>query len=176
MFASARRARRSCVAALALGALSIFSGAAALAAPVAPVYFVTTNDAVTGDAPNAHVNTANQRRWTIDAGADSYQNDFYERPTAQSYELNTVAGGGGQIYAAKEYVQYIDITQGKAGYDGQYIYVSIDLFGRNKHTEDNVQTSVGLVERYGFRIGGSLTDPQSRGGYLIVADNPETKN
>jgi hypothetical protein len=157
--------------------IGIALGAAeALAAPMAPVYLTTFNDAVTGDAPNAYLNTDNKRRWTIDAGADSYQNDFYERPTAKTYEVNNVSGGGGEIFAASEYLQHVDIVQGRAGYDSQYLYISIDLFGRNKHTDDNTQTEVGLVERYGFRIGGTPTDPTSRGGYLLVADAPELKN
>jgi hypothetical protein len=46
----------------------------------------------------------------------------------------------------------------------------------DKHTEDNVQTVVGLKERYGFRLGFNATDPQSKNGYLFFADNPQDKN
>lgn len=174
MSASAQRGWRLSAAALAL--VAACGGGQTAPAAIAPVYFVMANDAVTGDAPNSHVNTDGKHRWTIDAGADSYQNDFYERPTTKTYEVNTVSGGGGEIFAASEYLQHVDIVQGRAGYDSQYLYISIDVFGRNKHTDDNVQSEVGLEERYGFRIGGTPTDPTSRGGYLLVADAPESKN
>ena len=82
----------------------------AIADPISPTYTVTFSDAVTGDAPNAYTisdgNGGTLRRWTIDPGADSYQNEFYERPTTQTYQVNTATPAGGvspeEIFAATE--------------------------------------------------------------------------
>ena len=179
MSASGQRAIRT--SAVALGLIAAWlSGQVASAAPVAPVSFVTMNDAVTGDAPNFFLNHEGKRRWVVDAGADSYQNDFYERPTTEQFIYESILGSPAtMIYGAKEYIEYIDIKQGKAGFDSQYLYISIKMFGRDDETDGTQPTdsvTKGLVERYGFRIGGSLDDPQSRGGYLMTADNPETKS
>jgi hypothetical protein len=132
-----------------------------------PVYTTTFGDAVTGD--NAFVATDGFRRWDIDPGADSYQNDVYERPTAQTY--TDVEG----VYATDkvEYYENLDIVQARAGFDDDFLYVAIDLYGLDKSTADGVDTVEGLVYRYGIRIG---TDPDGTGGFLLVTDQPLLKN
>lgn len=87
-----------------LAALTLIGSAAN--SQLAPTYQFTYNDAITGD--NAYMSSGS-RYWDIDAGADSYQNDFYERPTVQSYMTR-----GGR-YSAEEYFEYIDIVQAKNG-------------------------------------------------------------
>lgn len=140
------------------------SAAGVLAAPGTPVYYAGWMDAVTGD--NQFL-SGGKNYWDVDPGADVYQDDVYERPTAQTYQ--TV----GSRYAAKEYFGYLDITEASIGWDDRYIYAAIDLFSLNKVTDDGVATRVGLVERYGFRLGW---DADGRNSSLFVADQPELKN
>lgn len=139
---------------------------AALAVVIDPVYTATFDDAVTGD--NAFDGSDGKRHWTIDPGADSYQNDFYERPTAQTYELVD-----GLFATDGEYFENLDIIQAKAGVDGQYFYAAIELFGLDKSTADGVDTLEGLVYQYGVRLS---VHPDGRGGFLLVADQPQLKN
>ena len=98
-----------------------------------PVYTATFADAVTAD--NAFTAADGQRYWTIDAGADSYQNDLYERPTAQTYQVRTLADGS-ERFAAAEYFQNLDIVEARAGFDANFLYVSIKLAGLDKLTAD----------------------------------------
>jgi hypothetical protein len=133
-----------------------------------PVYYNTFNDSVTGLNQWTDFSDSNKQRWTISAGADSYPNDVYERPTVQEYNVYNNTSGG-VIFAAKEYFQYLDIVLAKAGFDDSYLYIAIEMYGLNKHTENNVQTHVGLVERYGFRIATEST------AMLLYVDNPANK-
>jgi hypothetical protein len=130
-------------------------------APVNPVYTSTFNDAVTAD--NAQV-VGGSRSYTVDAGADSYQNDVYERPIAQGFNLV------GATYASSEYLAYIDITQARFGFDNRFIYVAIDLAGLDKRTADGVNTIEGLQGRYGFRFGANA---DGRNSYYIQVDQPQ---
>ncbi|MCU0689030.1 MAG: hypothetical protein MUE97_04735 [Phycisphaerales bacterium] len=130
-------------------------------APTTPVYTSTFNDAVTAD--NALV-VAGTRFYSVDAGADSYQNDIYERPIAQGFNLV------GTQYVASEYFAYIDITQAKFGFDNRFIYVAIDLAGLDKRTADGVNTIEGLQARYGFRFG---LNADGRNSYYIQVDQPQ---
>ncbi len=139
-------------------------------AALAPVYTATFGDAVTAD--NAFTAVDGQRYWTIDPGADSYQNDLYERPTAQTYQVRGLADGTEQ-FAAADYLQNLDIVQAQAGFDADYLYVSVKLAGLNKLTADGQATYEGLVYRYGFRIAKQA---DGGGGLLIVADQPQLKN
>jgi hypothetical protein len=125
-----------------------------------PVYAGTVGDYVTGD--NAYMN-GGFRYWDVDAGSDSYQWNFYERPTVQSYELR-----GGR-YSAEEYFEYLDITEASIGFDSQFLYVAINLFGLDKSTKDGANSFVGLKERYGFSF--SLNE-DGRNGILLVGDQP----
>jgi hypothetical protein len=142
----------------------------ALPASFTPVYSALFGDAVTAD--NAFTAADGKRYWTVDPGADQYQTDLYERPTAQTYQVRRLADGTEQ-FAAREYFQNLDIVQAQAGFDADYLYVSVKLAGLNKLTDDGKTTAEGLVYRYGFRIA-KQTD--GGGGLLIVADQPQLKN
>jgi len=147
--------------------LVFWSGNVHALPPGTPVYTKTfSSEGITGD--NAFFD-AGLRYWTIDAGADSYQNEFYERPTVQTY---TYFPAGGQ-YAANEYYENVDIVEAKVGFDTNFLYISIELFGRNKSTSDGIDTPEGLVYRYGFRFS---TDPDGRFGFFLRTDKPELVN
>lgn len=136
---------------------------AALAQPTnPPVYSTTVVDAVTGD--NAFM-FGQFRYWDVDPGADSYQNDIYERPTAQGFQP---VGGR---YAVNEYLAYIDIELARFGFDDRFVYVQIDLVGRDKRTQDGVNTIEGLQGRYGVRFG---TNADGRNSIYLIADQPES--
>lgn len=138
--------------------------------PINPVYTVNFSDAVTGD--NAFIASDGNRYWTVDPGADSYQNDFYERPTVQTFVNSPSHSVIDGTFATYEYFEYLDIVSAQAGFDDQYLYIAIDMFGLDKSTTDGVDTLVGLVERYGFRISN---DPDGRNGLLLTTDNPLNK-
>lgn len=148
---------------LAVGLLLVLS-LSGTAAPGDPAYMITWTDAITGDNEFA---SSGDHYWDVDPDADVYQDDVYERPTAQTY---TTVGGK---YAASEYFGYLDIVEASLGWDSQYLYVSINMFSLDKVTNDGVHTEVGLVERYGFRLGA---DADGRYSTLFVADQPELKN
>ncbi len=139
--------------------------AAAQAQPPNPRYQLSFDDCVTSD--NRFVGQDGQFQWDVDAGCDIYQVDLYERPTTQTFKL---ANGR---FGAFECFEYLDIVQAKVGMDSRFLYVSIDLFGRDHLTSDGSRIEKGLVERYGFRMS---TDPDGRYGLLVVADQPEVKN
>lgn len=147
----------------AIACIALFAGLAH-AQPASTTYSVTKSDCVTG--PNAFA-FAGSQYWTVTPGCDTYQIDTYERPTTSEYQ--TVAG----MFAAKEYSEFLDIASSSFGFDSQYLYVRIELLGRNLILTDFTQQDKGLVGRYGFRFS---TDPDGRFGTLIVADQPELKN
>lgn len=155
------RRRTLAVALATLSPLVLCAGQAA-AQPVTPVYSTTVQDASTSD--NAFM-FGGFRYWTIDAGADSYQNDVYERPTAQGFQLI------GSQYAVNEYLAYIDITEARFGFDNRYLYASIKVAGRTKQTQDGVNTIEGLKGRYGVRFGA---DPDGRNSTYLIADQAES--
>src|SRR5262245_9470947 len=104
--------RLSLLPAAAVVILALGLAAPAPAAPQAkPVYAATFLDHVSGK--NAFKATDGKRYWTVDAGADSYQHDFYERPTAAEYKV--IDGK----FATAEYFAYIDIVQARVGFDAQ---------------------------------------------------------
>jgi len=149
-------------------AVGLFFLSSAQAAPVDPTYSSTFDDAQTGD--NSFIANDGKRYWTIDAGADSYQNDYYERPTTQNYQVRTLPGGE-ERFAANEYYENLDITQARAGFDSNYLYFSIDLYGRDKSTENGVDTPEGLLYRYGVRLSPSAADGGN--GFSFWATQPE---
>lgn len=149
-----------------LGAAAVLGAATVAAAqPGTPVYQVRFRDCVTGD--NRFVGQDGAFQWDVDRNCDVYQKDLYERPTSQTYVL---ANGR---YGAFEYFENLDITAGKVGIDNRFLYVAIDLAGRNQITSDGSVIPLGMNERYGFRMS---FDPDGRYGYLIVSDQPEFKN
>jgi hypothetical protein len=140
------------------------------AAPAVPTYSTTFTDAVTAD--NAVAGTGGRTFWTIDAGADQYQTDTYERPTAQTFQVRRAADGS-RVFAAEEYYANLDIAQGRAGADDQFLYVAIKMAGVTHATADGQAKAEGLIYQYGFRIG---TNADGNGSFLITADQPAEKN
>ena len=136
----------------------------AFASPSDPVYTVTFDDCVTSD--NQYVGPDGELRWDVDADCDIYQIDLYERPMTQAFDFFR------SRFGAKEYLEYIDIAQARAGFDDRYLYVSIKLAGRDLLTSGGDRDEQGLVERYGFTLS---TDRDGRFGVLLVADQPELK-
>ncbi|MFG0286470.1 MAG: hypothetical protein ACF8R7_18810 [Phycisphaerales bacterium JB039] len=143
-------------------ALALFAGAAA-AQPGAPAFGVHFDDCVTGDN---EFRSGGSLWWDVDPGCDIYQQDLYERPLTQEFQFVDMR------YAAKEYFEYLDIERISAGFDFDYLYVAIDLYGRDNVTSDGSRIEVGMAERYGFRISA---DPDGRNGILLVSDQPELK-
>lgn len=139
-------------------------------AALTPTYAVTFDDAVTGD--NAFLGADGKQYWTVDAGADQYQTDVYERPTAQTFR-RVQAADGTRPFAASEYFANLDIAAGRAGFDDNFLYVSVRLAGLTEHGSDGSVDAKGLVYRYGFRIA---TTADGGGGLLVVADQPGLKN
>jgi hypothetical protein len=146
-----------------LGMMLAASGALATASyaqPLNTVYTNSDNDAVTGS--NLFV-FGGFSYWTVTPGADSYQNDLYERPTAQNYQITNGR------FAAEEYHGYIDIVQTRWGNDSRYFYASLRLFNLNKITNNGVSTIEGLRGRYGVKVS---SDPDGRGGVFLQVDEP----
>src|SRR5262249_46118142 len=97
---------------------------------------------------------------------DVYQNDVYERPTTSLYQMID------NRFAAAEYYGYVDITEARVGWDSQFLYVAIKMYGLDRSTSDGTNTRVGPAARYGFRFS---KDAHGRNGYLFVVDQPERK-
>lgn len=135
------------------------------AQPTTPVYSASFQDCVTAD--NRFRGSDGKWFWDVDPGCDIYQHDVYERPMTQEFIFTRGRFG------AKEYFEYLDIVQAKAGFDSQYFYVAIKMFGRDHITSDGSRDRKGMIERYGFRLS---TDPDGRYGMLVVSDQPEVKN
>lgn len=153
--------------------LNVACGATMLAAmagivtaqPTTPVYSAVYHDCVTAD--NRFRGDDGKWFWDVDPGCDVYQADVYERPMTQEFIYTRGR------YGAKEYYEYLDIVQAKAGFDSQYLYVAIKMFGRDHITSGGSRDRRGMIERYGFRLS---TDPDGRYGMLVVSDQPEVKN
>ena len=136
----------------------------AAADPFVPVYSTTFGDAVTGDAPNP-ISSGGNQYWSIDLGADSYQDDYYERPTTQTF-INVGSG----VVGAAEYYGNLDIVQAKAGFDSQYLYVAIDMFSLLHQLSNGESINEGLIYRYAFRLSDS--DADGANGFLFTVDQP----
>ncbi len=135
-----------------------------------PVYFFTFADAVTG--PNAFAANDGKRYWRISPGADSYQNEFYERPTAQNYQVRTLPSGE-ERFASQEYFGTLDIVRGKFGFDADFLYFATEIYSRDRRTSDFVDIPEMLDYEYGIRLS---TDPDGRNGLLLRAEQPESKH
>jgi hypothetical protein len=168
-----------------LTGLLLAGTAVAGADPVTPVYSRTYIDCTTFQ--NQHTNSDGKERWTIGltgpAGAaapcDNYQQEYYERPTTATYQVNSTTEPplgdplpSGTTFAAAEYYQNLDIVLAKAGVDNQYMYVLIDLVGTDHLTEvdKNPGTSAydgdfeGLKYQYEFLLS---TQPDGAGGFWL---------
>src|SRR5687768_17041748 len=83
--------------------------------PTNPIYTNTFGDAVTGD--NRFIGTDGKVHYDVDAKADIYQIEQYERPTTQTFSYVTPAGGGPAKYATTgDYWANLDIVQAKSGF------------------------------------------------------------
>ncbi|MEE2826277.1 MAG: hypothetical protein VYE64_06590 [Planctomycetota bacterium] len=84
--------------------------------------------------------TAN-KGWTIEAGADDYFREQYERPTSQGFQ-STVNG----LPAFDKYYEPLDIVSGQFAVDSlsQVAYFSIDLNGQDEKTADGSSDFVGF--------------------------------
>lgn len=139
----------------------LLATAGAATAQISPQYFLAATDAVTGD--NA-VMLGGFRYYSVDAGADSYQQNVYERPVVQTFERI------GVNYVSEEYHGYVDITEGRFGYDNRYVYASIKVFSLDKRTKDGVNSTVGLDAKYTVRFG---IDPDGRNSILLRGEQPQ---
>lgn len=144
---------------------STLSLATPIPSPGTPIYQSTFNDAITGDN---EFNFGGNKYWTVDSSpdADSYANDFYERPTDQTF-----SNVNGNIASAK-YYGYLDIVRAQAGYDSEFLYISIEMFSLNESSGSS-DSLKGLFERYGFRISN---DPNGKSGYFFASKNPQGEN
>jgi hypothetical protein len=77
-----------------------------------------------------------------------------------------MSGGGLQYYG------YLDIVEAKAGFDANWLYVSIDLFSLNRVSNSGSVNQQGLEDFYRFRIGKGPAGAESRGGFLVSIQNP----
>jgi len=141
-------------------------GSAAMATPTNPVYTLQVLDVRTDD--NQFIGQDGKRRWDVDAGADQYQIELYERPTIDSFDNNE----GDDLYSSQEYFEYLDIKAAKFGFDSSYMFVAIELVGPNK-VDQSGPDNVGIDSEYGFRFS---LDPDGRNGYLVRSIQPESEH
>jgi hypothetical protein len=130
-------------------------------APGEPVWVRSGEDSVT--AGGSYRNVANQLRWGVEAGADQYAWERYERPVAQEFLFE-----GGR-YGAKEYYEYVDIERASYGYDGQFLYAAIDVVGFDKLTEDGARSPIGLMSKYALKFSNN---PDGRFGHMLMVEQP----
>lgn len=150
---------------LTIGTIALCAAAgSAFAQPANPVYTRTFTDAVTGDN---NFQFGGFRFFDVDAGADSYSNDLYERPTAGGFELQ------GLRYAAEEYLGYLDLVEAKWGYDSRYVYVSMRVFNLLKQTKDGVNAIEGMKGRFAVRFSPNR---DGRNGIILIANEPGFAN
>lgn len=121
-----------------------------------PSYVSTTPDDVTGNnlprvvnhpAPQADC-PAGSECYLPDPGADSYGQDLYERPVRPGRYANT-------------YHPAMDIVQSQVGYDDQWLYYRIEVYGP--------EGGVGLPYMYGFEIN---YDDDNVGDVFVTVDDP----
>jgi hypothetical protein len=158
------------------------------AAPLqAGIFSQTFDDSITGDNQfTTNVDGTDRQSWMINTGADNYHQDLYERPTIQNYEMHNVDsvhatyGTDTELNSkvnttvsatnssGQSYFEHIDITRGLFGFDGQYMYFGIELFGEDKVSGDGTRTfDLGDSAFYNVRIG---SDADGKGGLLLQAE------
>ncbi len=145
----------------------------------APIYSFSFGDAVTGD--NQFTTSDGTHHWFVNTGADSYANDFYERPTIQNYENHTADGvigsdselvGGNTYYAtdpsSPSYYGSLDIVEGRFGFDSTNMYFAIELFSEQKVAGDgSTNSDFGESIYYNIRIS---PDENGQGGLMLQAE------
>ena len=148
------------------------------ASPTTSSYSMEFGDAITGDN---EFTSGDDHFWFVNTGADSYANDFYERPTVQTY-TNQTAGAAigtdselvvGNSYAASgtsgpSYFGYLDIVKGHFGYDSQFAYFGIELFSTLKVSQ-NGDTAEDFGESSYYRVRLS-EDSEGAGGLMLSGE------
>ncbi len=162
---SGLKVRASGVMLVTAGLVLAVGTATAIAQPGTPTFSNAWTDCRTND--NKFVGSDGDFYWDVDANCDIYQQDRYERPMTQTF---TFTNGR---FGAVEYLEYLDIHRVRAGFDNTYLYVQLEMAGRNQLKSDGTVIAVGMAERYGFRMS---TDADGRFGVLLVSDQPEFKN
>ena len=133
------------IAAVVVGASSAF----AVPADIESNFIATYTDARTDDN---QYESGGKEYWSIDADADRYQNEYYERPTAQTFTETST-----DVFGASQYYANLDITTARAGYDSQFMYVEINLVGNYFHKDDDTKDYEGLKYEYGFRFSSGTS-------------------
>ncbi len=151
-----------------------------------PAYTSSFNDYITGD--NQFEDSDGNHHWFVNTGADSYSNDSYERPTIQNYEnhsLTTKVGSDSelagkaindQIYSTvsndASYFGYLDIVEGRYGYDDTKMYFAIEVFSNNKVGQNGGPGTFDFGESMVYNI--RISDHESgKGGLMLQAENPK---
>ena len=129
-------------------------------------FIATYTDARTDDN---QYESGGKQYWSIDADADRYQNEYYERPTAQTFTETST-----DVFGASQYFANLDITTARAGYDSQFMYVEINLVGNYFHKDDDTKDYEGLKYEYGFRFSD---DADGANGYYMYGEfaNPDSQ-
>lgn len=131
---------------------------------ITPVYTATFKDATTGD--NEFI-WGGKNRWTVDPGADNYNEDYYERPTNQTY-IDTPSG----VATDSDYFGNLDIKFGYTGIDDSLLYIGIEMWDTQLHKSDGGLDQEGLKYNYSFRMG---SEADGRNGYLFRTDDPASQ-
>jgi len=156
-------------------AAMLFAGAAT-ATPVETDFSRIFSDAVTGD--NEFTDSSGTHYWYVNTEADSYEEDVYERPTAQNYEYvkaDGVVGNDSEMQAGSTYSAagfsdptyfgYLDIVNGLYGYDDTYMYFGIELYSIDKVGNDGSHTSdFGESSFYNIRFS---SNQNGAGGLML---------
>jgi hypothetical protein len=74
--------------------------------------------------------------------------------------------------AGVQYYGYLDIVRAAAGFDSNWLYISIDLFSLNRVNNSGSVNQQGLEDFYRFRIGKGPVGAESRNGFLVSIQNP----
>ena len=121
----------------------------------------TINDSRTGDF------FVGSKGWKIEAGADNYDYETYERPTSQDFN----AAGG--VPHFKKYHEALDIISGKFAIDevNGVAYFSIDLYGKDDVTfSGNSRSSDEVGFKHFYRVRIANNDDFANGYMLGVKD------
>jgi len=126
----------------------------------------------TGDNQFTSPTTSSEQRWTIDPGADVYDQEKFERPVNNS---NPSADDQGNLRAYQTYYEYLDIINGAFWNDtaSDIGYFGIELFGRDEVNQSGVSSEKGFGETY--RVRTSANEDFTY-GYLFSTVDPEGKD
>lgn len=164
-------------------------GSAAVYPPPLHEYDQVFADASTGD--NMFTAEDYERHWFVTPYADRYQDDVYERPTAQTFKYYTIdsfLGSGKGGYEAGDrvvatdtndpaYFGYLDVVRGyyhASAMDG-FMYFAIEVYSDQKLGSgyDEWEADFGESSLYNIRLSNSPSHAGaaiSRYGLLLSAD------